>query len=119
MPYERFEAWKLAHSLALELYRTTDRWPRAERFELTAQLRRAALSVPANVAEGVARQGPREFGRFLAIALGSLSEVSYLLLFARDRSLLGMPEWERLEGLRNRVGKLIWGLKQAVVKEGG
>lgn len=114
MPYERFEAWKLAHLLALELYRTTDGWPRAERYELTSQLRRAALSVPTNIAEGVAKQGVRELSRFLGIALGSLSEVSYLLMFARDRNLLADDEWERLDKLRNRVGKLTWGLLQAV-----
>ena len=119
MPYERFDAWRLAHRLALELYRTTDGWPRAERYELTSQLRRAALSVPTNIAEGVARQGTRELKRYLAIALGSLSEISYLLLFARDRQLLGDAEWYRLDSLRNKVGQLIWGLFRALARRDG
>jgi four helix bundle protein len=72
------------------------------------------LSVPTNIAEGVARQGTRELKRYLAIALGSLSEVSYLLIFARDRQLLDDVEWKRLNSLRNRVGKLIWGLFRAL-----
>jgi len=59
MPYERYEAWKVAHELVLEIYRITDQWPACERYQLTAQIRRAALSVPTNIAEGAAKRGPR------------------------------------------------------------
>ena len=52
MPYERFEAWKATHELALEVYRITELWPRSERYELTSQTRRAPLSAPTNIAEG-------------------------------------------------------------------
>ena len=62
--------------------------PQAERFGLTIQVRRAALSVPTNIAEGAAKRGSREFRRFLDIALGSLAELSYLLRFSRDYGLL-------------------------------
>jgi four helix bundle protein len=112
--YERFQAWQAAHELALEIYRQTDRWPRAERFGLTIQLRRAALSVPANIAEGAAKRGTREFRRFLDIALGSLAEVSYLLRFSRDYGLLGQDSWATLETLRARTGRLTWSLYSAV-----
>jgi four helix bundle protein len=61
MPYERFQAWKAAHELALEVYQITDKWPISERYQLTAQIRRAALSVPTNIAEGTAKRGSREF----------------------------------------------------------
>lgn len=87
-PYERLEAWRQAHRLALVAYEATERFPRNELFGLTSQIRRAALSVPTNIAEGSAKRGRREFGRYLDIALGSLAELSYLLLFARDRGLL-------------------------------
>ena len=87
-PYERFEAWKLAHELALEIYRISERWPAAERYQLTSQVRRAALSVPTNIAEGAAKKGVREFGRYLDIARGSLSELSYLLRFSKDRGVM-------------------------------
>ena len=116
MPYERYKAWQLAHALALQVFNATDAWPVTERYLLTAQIRRAALSVPANVAEGAARHGPREFRRFLNIALGSLSELSYLLRFARDRGLLPAVEWERLDGIRNETGRTRWGLLRAVVR---
>jgi four helix bundle protein len=117
MPYERFEAWQAAHRLALEIYRVTDDWPKEERFGLTIQLRRAALSVPTNIAEGAAKRGNREFRRFLDIALGSLSEVSYLLRFSRDRELLTSESWLKLETLRNRSGQLTWRLYQSISRE--
>ncbi len=87
MPYEKFAAWRIAHELALEVYRVTDQWPGAELYGLTAQTRRAALSAPTNIAEGAAKRGKAEFGRYLDIALGSLSELSYLLRFSKDRGL--------------------------------
>jgi four helix bundle protein len=110
MPYEKYDAWKVSHSLALEVYQITETWPKSELYGLTAQTRRAALSVPTNIAEGVAKLGPREFRRYLDISLGSLSELSYLLRFSRDRQLLQPVEWERLDSLRNRAGQLVWRL---------
>ena len=110
VPYERFDAWKVAHQLALEVYTATERWPGTERFGLTAQIRRAALSAPTNIAEGSAKRGPRELRRYLDIALGSLSEVSYLLRFSRDRGILEPERFLQLDALRNRAGQLTWRL---------
>jgi four helix bundle protein len=112
--YERFDAWRAAHTLALELYRATDTWPRSERLGLTIQVRRAALSVPTNIAEGAAKRGAREFRRFLDIALGSLAELSYLLRFCRDYGLLTEESWLPLEARRDRTGRLTWGLYHTV-----
>lgn len=114
MPYERYDAWQVSHSLALEVYRTTEEWPRSELYGLTAQTRRAALSVPTNIAEGAAKLGPREFRRYLDMSLGSLSELSYLLRFSYDRQLLQTIEWQRLDTLRNRAGQLVWGLYKLI-----
>jgi four helix bundle protein len=110
LPYERFEAWKMAHRLVLQVYTVTDRWPSSERYGLSAQIRRAALSVPTNIAEGSAKRGPRELRRFLDIALGSLSEVSYLLRFSRDRGILDNADFGSLDDLRDQAGKLTWRL---------
>lgn len=110
MPYERYEAWKAAHQLALEVYSISERWPTCERYQLTSQVRRAALSVPTNIAEGAAKRGPREFRRYLDIARGSLSELSYLLRFSKDRGILDPETYLSLDELRNRAGKLAWGL---------
>jgi four helix bundle protein len=77
-------------------------------------LRRAALSAPANIAEGASKRGTREFRRFLDIALGSLAEVSYLLRFSRDYGLLSEESWLRLEAIRSEAGRLTWSLYYAV-----
>jgi four helix bundle protein len=74
MPFERFKAWRLAHRLALDVYQESSRWPARERYGLVSQARRAAVSIPSNIAEGTAKRGEREFGRHLDIALGSLSD---------------------------------------------
>src|SRR3954465_13163993 len=100
----------MAHQLALQTYKITDGWPTAERYGLTAQIRRAALSAPTNIAEGTAKRGPRELRRYLDIALGSLSEVSYLLRFSRDRGILAEDTFQELDTLRNRAGQLTWRL---------
>jgi four helix bundle protein len=114
MPYEKLIAWKVAHELALDIYRATDSWPKNELYGLTAQTRRAALSIPTNIAEGVAKSGPREFRRYLDISLGSSSELSYLLLFGRDRGLLSISDWERLNAKRDRLGQLLWRLYRSI-----
>jgi four helix bundle protein len=119
IPFERFDAWKRAHQLALDVYDTSSRWPRSERYELTTQVRRACLSVPTNLAEGIAKRGSRELRRYLDIALGSLAELCYLLLFARDRGLLSQSDWARLDEDRDRVGQLIWGLARAITRNSG
>src|SRR5215210_443529 len=110
VPYERFDAWKIAHQLALEVYKVTDGWPTNERYGLTAQIRRAAISAPTNIAEGSAKRGPRELRRYLDIVLGSLSEVSYILRFSRDRGILEENDFKALDDLRNQAGKLTWRL---------
>jgi four helix bundle protein len=92
MAYEKFQAWSAAHQLALLVYEVTARWPPAERYQLTAQVRRAALSIPTNIAEGAAKRGKAEFRRYLDIARGSLSELTYLLHFSKDRGLLNDKE---------------------------
>src|ERR1041385_492507 len=104
-PYEKFEAWKAAHALAMAIYQRTKGWPPEERYGLTAQVRRAAISVPVNIVEGRARLGRREFRRFLDIAWGSLAEVGYTLRLARDLGILGSAEYDELELLRTAAGK--------------
>jgi four helix bundle protein len=100
--------------LALEIFSVTQRWPRREVYGVSAQARRAALSVPTNIAEGAARSGRKEFARFLNIALGSLAELNYLLQFARDFGICEPADWERLEASCDQTGKLLWGLYRRV-----
>lgn len=100
--YHALDAWRAAHELALSVYRATAAWPAGERYGLTAQVRRAVFSIPANIAEGSRRRGPREFRHFMDIAIGSLGEVEYALEFAVDSGLVG---GEDLQGIRTLLGK--------------
>jgi len=114
MPYERFEAWKVSHELALAVYSATRGWPRSELYGLTSQLRRAALSAPTNIAEGSAKRGPAEFRRFLDYSLGSLSELAYLLRFAHDTQFLTDEAWARLQQMRDKAAILTWRLSRSM-----
>src|SRR5438874_2278082 len=105
LPYERFQAWQICHELTLAIYRTTRNWPQSELYGLTAQARRAAFSAAANIAEGSAKRGAREFRRYLDISLGSLSELSYIFTLAKDLGLLHQEDFANLDPLRDRAGK--------------
>src|SRR6266699_1923310 len=95
---------------------TRDLWATPAWFWYTPQLRRAAFSIPANIAERSAKRGTREFRRFLDIAVGSFAEVSYALRFSRDVGLLSPKDFGDLEPLRVAVGKLTWGLYATIAK---
>jgi four helix bundle protein len=113
MPYQRLTAWQAAHELVLAVYRATEDFPKHELYGLTSQLRRGAFSIAANIAEGSAKRGNGEFRRFLDIAIGSLSEVSYAIMLTKDLGILRPEQATRLEDLRTRTAKLTWGLYKA------
>ena len=99
--FRKLKVWEKAHELALETYRITTGFPREELYGVTSQLRRACISIPANIAEGCGREGEAELRRFLRIGLGSANELEYHLLLAKDLGFLSSKEHERI------VGKLI------------
>jgi four helix bundle protein len=118
MPYEKLKAWQSCHRLALATYRATQSFPKAELYGLTSQMRRAAFSAAANVAEGAAKRGPKEFRRFLDIALGSLSEMSYAILLVKELGYLSEADWRELDVVRQEAGKLTWGLYRLICSKG-
>jgi four helix bundle protein len=89
--FRELKVWHKAHALTLDVYRVTQSFPRHELYGLTSQIRRAAVSIGANIAEGAGKNSSAEFGRFLQIALGSASELEYHLLLSRDLGYL-IPE---------------------------
>ena len=91
------KVWSEALDLTEVVYRFTSTFPRDEQYGLTSQLRRAAVSVPANIAEGCCRDGVLEFARFLGIAMGSASELESHILLARDLESLPLAEFQLLE----------------------
>jgi four helix bundle protein len=100
--HHQLRVWQLAMELAEACYRLSARLPTADRFGLTAQLRRAAISIPPNVAEGAARDSSLEFARFVSIARGSLSELETHLLLAERLKLLEPVDdiHRKIRGLR-------------------
>lgn len=86
--FRDLKVWEKAHRLALSAYRATRDFPSNEQYGLTSQIRRAAVSIPTNIAEGCGRSGDADFARFLDIAFGSASELEYLLHLSREMDLL-------------------------------
>jgi four helix bundle protein len=82
--FQQLIVWQKAHQFVLEVYRFTENFPRAEIYGLTAQFRRAAISIPANIAEGFKKRGRPDKARFLNIAQGSVEECRYFLILAKD-----------------------------------
>jgi len=82
--FRRLKVWEKAHHLVVKLYEVTDSLPKSEHFGLTSQIRRAAVSIPTNIAEGCGRGSDPDFRRHLFIAMGSASEVEYLVLLATE-----------------------------------
>jgi four helix bundle protein len=115
--YRDLNAWQSAMELVVQVYSLTKELPDDERFGLTSQLRRAAVSVPSNIAEGQGRDSDREFARFLSIAHGSVREVETQLLIC-DR--LGYIESKRVNAALEKaaeVGRLITGLIKAIERD--
>lgn len=94
--FHELVVWQKAHALVLQVYGKTQGFPRDEQYGLTSQVRRAAASIPENIAEGCGRHSTAELARFLQIAMGSASELEYELLLARDLHFLPDPDYQQL-----------------------
>jgi len=112
--YKKLFAWQKADELAFQVYKATEMFPREETYGVKSQLRRAALSVPTNLVEGNGRQGRKEFKQYVNIALGSLSEVEYLLDFSLKLGYFSTEQHEALCSVRNSVGGLLWKLHKSI-----
>jgi four helix bundle protein len=112
--HEDLDVFNLAHQLVLRIYQTTRSFPREEMFGLVSQLRRAASSVPANIAEGAGRLNRAEYRRFVGIAGGAAVEVSYFLRLACDLGYISQPDYDDLCREYERVCKMLTRLSQAL-----
>jgi four helix bundle protein len=99
--------WQRAHELTLETYRLTEKFPRSEQFGIISQLRRAAASVSANIAEGFGRRTTKELLRCLQISRGELEETRYFFILSRDLGYISATEFENMNGRCDSVGQLI------------
>jgi four helix bundle protein len=116
--YRHLRVWQRGHDLVLRVYRASQVFPLSERFGLTSQLRRAALSVPTNLAEGCRRVAPKEYAHFVNIAEGSLSETEYLVTVARDLGYLSPETAEQLLSEAATLLKMLSALRKRV-QQGG
>jgi four helix bundle protein len=112
--FRNLTVWRKSHELALEVYRSTQRFPSEERYGLVSQLRRAAISIPTNIAEGSKRKHPRDYARFLNISEGSASELEYLLLVSQDLGYLAANTAEGLIGQAVEAQRMLNGLRLRV-----
>jgi four helix bundle protein len=112
--FDKLLVWQRAHSLVLKIYEVTNSFPKEEIWGLTSQIRRAAVSVPSNIVEGKARGSRKDFKRFLLIARGSLEEVKYQSLLAKELKYMNEEQYEEITVMIEDVGRLLGGMIRKV-----
>jgi len=108
--FTQLDAWKVSHSLVLEIYKHTDKFPVGERFGLTNQLRRAVVSITSNIAEDFSRRTSIDKNRFYNASLGSIAEVQNQILIGRDLGYISQSSFKMLADKSVLARKLIYGL---------
>ena len=108
--FRQLEVWRFAQELAVGIYRLTAPFPKEERYGLTDQIRRAAVSIPTNLAEGCGRDGDADFARFVPIAFGSACEVESLLELCRELGFLNATDYELTQAKLVSVKRMLSGL---------
>ena len=113
-PHEKLDVWEKSIDLVVLIYKATETFPKEEKFGLTSQIRRAAVSVPANIAEGAGRRFEKEFAYFLSNAQGSTSEVETELLIAHRLGYLNRKVFDELQTSLDKIGQMLHGLARHV-----
>lgn len=106
--FRDLKVWEKAHQLVLKIYEITKKYPNSEKFGLISQIRRSAVSIPANIAEGFKRRSNKEFKQFLNIASASLEETKYYLILSQDLKYLNKADYQRVMDLADEVGKMLY-----------
>ncbi len=112
--FRKLKVWEKAHLLTLKIYKITEVFPREELYGLTSQIRRASVSIPTNIAEGCVRSSDADFARFLYIALGSTSELEYLILLSKDLKIIKNELYIESDNEINEVKKMLISLIQTL-----
>jgi len=115
-PHEKLDVWKKAIDFVVAVYRATEGFPKEEKFGLTSQVRRAAVSIPANIAEGAGRKSSKEFACFLLNSQGSASEVETELLIASKLSYMHEAKYLSLRSSLDEIGRMLTGLSKSLDK---
>lgn len=108
--FEELDVYKEAHLLVLKIYEITEKFPKSESFGLISQIRRAGVSIVANIVEGNTRSHQKEFIQFLYISKGSLEEVKYYFILTLDLKYISRKDYDKLQEQAEKVGKMLSGL---------
>ena len=108
--FKKLQVWGKSHALTLKVYGLTSQFPREEIYGLTSQIRRACASIPTNIAEGCGRGSPADLARFLQIAMGSASELEYLIFLTRDLKYLNANQYVELSDATIEVKRMLTSL---------
>ena len=117
--FKKLIVWRKAYDFVVSIYKYSRKFPSSELYGLTSQIRRAAVSIAANIAEGSERQHRKEFIQFLSIARGSLAEVDTYLMLGKDLGYLDESAFLDLEEQRKEVGRLLRGLYKSLTQDAG
>ena len=112
--FRKLKVWEKAHQFVVTIYRESNRFPDDEKYGLTSQIRRAAASIPTNIAEGCGRNSNPDFARFLSIAMGSASEVEYQIILATDLDYISVETSRSLETGLLEIKRMLNSLLQKV-----
>lgn len=115
-PYNKLDARKVSMGLVEKIYEVTRNFPQDEKYTLTSQMRRASISIPSNIAEGASGRTSKQFSNFLAISLGSLSELDTQLELANRLGFIENPVFIQVQNHLTRAKKLVYGLKKSIDK---
>ncbi|MCB8982952.1 MAG: four helix bundle protein [Ardenticatenaceae bacterium] len=110
--FRQLLVWQKSHELVLRIYGVTQAFPASEVYGLSNQMRRASVSVPSNIAEGSGRGSDKEFAQFMQIAIGSISELEYQALLAKDLGYMSITTYNELSGQVSEVKRMLIGLRK-------
>ena len=116
-PYEKLNVWVKSIDFVKEMYKITKRFPKNEEYGLISQIKRAAISIPANNAEGAARNTKKEFINFLYISLGSLSELETLIIISKELNFIVEEEFHEIQKYTNEINLMLNGLIKSLKSE--
>jgi four helix bundle protein len=115
--FKNIKAWQYADDLTILIYSKTKAFPKEESYGITSQLRRAAVSIPTNIAEGASREHRKEYLNYLYIARSSIAEIEYLLHFVNRIGYLKNDDYKQMEDLRQEAAKTLYGLINSVKQD--
>jgi four helix bundle protein len=114
---ENLDVFKISHALTLDLYKLTTQFPSEEKFGLTSQIRRASSSVCANLMEGGHRNNTREYRQYTGISRGSVGELKYHLLLAKDLKYISNENYEKHSASLDRISRMLYGIVKTLEKQ--